>query len=195
MTVKLAAICVLAALAASGQGVRVQATPEPMAVMESLGMRSLGLWSVALCSEAAVPRIVTREQLILALPTVRIVATERAKAALQYAQGRTWQARMASGIRYVLMGGTAGSALLAVRQNDSGRPACRYCAAATATLAVSTVFADQVARRLDSEVPALAPFLAGVSDEPLSLAPGACGTRTVFAALQSGAHVTMAVIP
>lgn len=40
----------------------------------------------------------------------------------------------------------------------------------------------------------LAPYLAGLSDEPLTLGPGQCGSRTVFAALVHGAKQIEAVI-
>jgi hypothetical protein len=51
-----------------------------------------------------------------------------------------------------------------------------------------------VARRLESQVPALTPWLAGLEDGPLVLPPGACGSRTVFAAKQPKVSVVEAVI-
>lgn len=162
--------------------VRILATPEPMAVMQSLGMRTLGLWSISLCNDTASPVTISRERVILALPAVRIVSTERARAALAYAQGRTWQARAAGVMRWGLMGSTVGAALAGTNKQ------------VIAGLAVGALLADQVARRLENEIPRLDPWVAGLSDEALTLGPGQCGSRTVFAALQRGAKVTDAVI-
>lgn len=162
--------------------VRILATPEPMAVLESLGLRTLGLWSITVCSEAAVPVTLPRERLVLALPAVRIVSNERARAVLAHAQGRAWQARVAGVIRYALLGSTAGTATARTQGN------------VVAGLALGVVLADQIARRLESEMPALAPWLAGLEESPMILPPGACGIRTVFAALQHGAKPVEAVI-
>lgn len=164
--------------------VRILATPEPMMeVLKSLGMKGLGLWVVTACSESGLPVTLPRERLILALPTVRIVSTERARAALEYAQRRTWQARAAGVIRYGLMGSTVGTAAAGSQKT------------VIAGLALGAILADQVARRLENEIPRLDPWVAGLSDEPLALPPGACGTRTVFAALQRNAHVVEITIP
>jgi len=177
--VRLAAI--LLALPLWGQ-VRLIATPEPMAVMESLGMRSLGLWTVSLCSESPAPVVVPRERLVLALPTVRIVPNDRARAALQYAQERTWQARTAGVMKYILLGATGATALAKTNPN------------VVAGLAVGTGVAMEVARRLEGDTPVLTPWLAGLDDGPLVLGPGQCGSRTVFAAKQPNVKVVEAVI-
>lgn len=162
--------------------IRILATPEPMAVMQSLGMRTLGLWAISICNDTASPVTIPRERVVLALPVVRIVSSERARAALEYAQRRTWQARAASAIRYGLMGSTVGTAVAGSQKT------------VIVGLAFGAVLADQVARRLENEIPRLDPWVAGMSDAPLVLGPGQCGSRTVFAALQHGARQVEAVI-
>jgi hypothetical protein len=164
-------------------GVRVRATPEPMSVLEALKLRTLGLWSLSVCNETAATRTLARERLVLALPSIRIVGNDRARSALEYARGRTWQARTASVIRYGLLGATASTALAGSQKR------------VIASLAAGALVADQVARRLDADTPALAPWLAGLSDEPLVLNPGACGSRTVFAAPMRNARVVEVTIP
>lgn len=163
--------------------VRILATPEPMAVVRSVGLRDMGLWSAAVCNDSAVPVSLQRERLVQALPTVRIISSERARAVLAYSRGRTKKAVAARVIRYVLIGATAGAGLAQVP------------ARAVGYLAVGLGVADQVAARLDNDVPSLAPLLSGMSDEPLALGPGQCGSRTVFAALQIGAKPIEAIIP
>jgi hypothetical protein len=145
-------------------------------------MRTLGLWSISACNETAAAITLPRERLVLALPSVRIVSNERARAALAYAQGRTPAARAAGVIRYLLLGGTVAGAAVGSRKE------------AVAALAGAALLADQVARRLDSEVPGLAPWLAGLEDGPVTFGPGACASRTVFAALVHGAKPIEAVI-
>lgn len=160
--------------------VRIKATPEPMVVLRSLRMRSLGLWTLAICNDSEQDVALSRERLTLAFPPssgLRIVSSERAREALAYAQRRTWQARVASVMRYGLMASTAGTALAGSQKN------------VVSGLALGAVLADQVARRLENEIPRLDPWLAGLSDDPLTLGPGQCGSRTVFAALQKEAHV------
>lgn len=175
------ALLTLACLPLWGQ-VRLIATPEPMVVMQSLGMRTLGLWTISLCSESAVSVTIPRERLILALPTVRIISTERARAALVYAQERTWQARTVSVIRYGLLGSTVGTAVAGTRKG------------VIVGLAAGALLADQIARRIESEIPRLDPWVAGLDDAPLVLGPGQCGSRTVFAALQRQARVVETTI-
>lgn len=176
------ALLLLIAGPLAGQ-VRILATPEPMEVLRAVGLRTLGLWTVTACNDSPRATMLPKERLMLALPSVRIVHTDRAKAVLSYAQGRQPRARAVQVIRYALLGAAVASGFA------GGSPA------ASAGLAAGAGFADQFARRLEAETPSLAPWLAGLSDEPLRLDPGSCGFRTVFAALQRGARPVEVTIP
>ncbi len=102
---------------------------------------------------------------------------------LRAARDRQPRARAVQVIRYALLASAVAAGFA------GGSPT------AGAGLAVGAGFADQFARRLESETPALTPWLAGLSDEPLRLEPGACGMRTVFAALQRNAKPIEVTIP
>lgn len=171
----------LLAFPASAQ-VRILATPEPMSVLRSIGLRDLGLWHLAVCNDGAASVALPRERLLLALPSVRIVSNDRARAVLEHSRGRTRKAVAARVVRHLLLGATAGAG------------AAQVPARAVGYLALGFGVADQVAQRLESEIPSAAPILAGLSDDTLTLNPGQCGSRTVFAALQTGARPVEAVV-
>jgi hypothetical protein len=170
----LLAILVLA-FPAGGQ-MRILATPEPMEVVRSVGVRGLGLWHLTVCNDSEAAVSLSQERLRLALPGIRIVASDRARAVLTYSRSRTRTAVAARVIQYLLMGAAPAAGF-------SGVPT-----PVVAGLALGIGVANQMAARLDSEVPPLAPLLSGLSDEALALGPGACGVRTVFAAPVHGAR-------
>ncbi len=178
----LAILWLLLAPALVGQ-VRILATPEPLEVLRSIGVRGLGLWTLTICNDSPAPLLLSRERLQLALPNIRMVSNERARSVLMYYRGRRPAARAAQVLRYAAMGATIGAGF-------AGLPA-----SAIAGLAIGTAGADQYSRILESQLPGLDPLVGCLINESMALGPGQCGTRCAFAALKHGAAPTETEIP
>lgn len=164
---------------------RVLATPEPPEVLKALNLRGLALWDVMVCNDGATHLNVAPERIRMLLPALRVVDPARAQAVLQTAVKRSKAATAARLLGY--------GAALATTFTGSGMIAAN--AKTVASLALGTVVLTQGQKWTEASVPDTTPYLSNGLTAPIDLNPGACATRTVFAARTRGAKPLQASEP
>ncbi len=152
--------------------VSAQFSPEPMAVMSSLNIRSMGLWSVRMCNDGAAPVLLPEERIYMAAPGLSLIMPVRARAILLTRQASTQKATVVRYIKYGLIGAAGLTGFGAVAASTT----------VIASLASGAALAGEVQRTLELEIPSIAPFADSLLEGPITLPPGGCATRTAFAA-------------
>lgn len=162
---------ILLALPLTAQ-VTVQYTPEPMAVLESVHVRNVGLWSIRACNDGAEAVALSEERLYIAAPGIRLISSNRARLVVIAGAKRSKKAIAAEWIGWGLMGATALTGFGPISATQS----------VVAGLAMGGGFASAVKTRLESAAPDISPFVADLLSGPVSIPVGGCVSRIVFAA-------------
>jgi hypothetical protein len=164
--------------------VRITSTPEPISSLYPvLHTKRIGLHTLRMCSQGAVPVTIPPEQIFMALHELPVISVDRAVTIINDAYSHNPKLQFA---RYVTFAGL-GAAFVA----SGGFSAI---AAATprviAGIAAGTAGAQMYADKLKGEVPQLGPFLGSVLNGNVTLAPagadGYCATKTVFSGVIHG---------
>lgn len=151
--------------------VTIQYSPEPMAVLESVHVRNVGLWTVRACSDSAVT--LPEERIYMAAPPqLHLIGSDRARLVIMAGAKRSKKAIAAELIGWGLMGATALTGFGPI----SATPRV------VAGLAMGSGLAGSIKTRLEGAAPDISPFIAKMLAGPVSIAAGGCETRVVFAA-------------
>jgi hypothetical protein len=110
----------------------------------------------------------------MALPTVRFVQPDRARAIIVAGVGKSKKAIAAKWINYGLMGAIPMTAWGPIAASKT----------IIGAIGVGASIGGQVQKSLEGQLPDLTPLFATALTAPFALAPGACDTHTVFNAKQ-----------
>lgn len=152
--------------------VTVQFSPEPMAVLESVHVRNVGLWSIRACSDGPAVTIAEERFYMAAPPQLHLIGSDRARLVIMAGARRSKKAVAAELIGWGLMGATALTGFGPI----SATPRV------VAGLAMGSGLAGSIKTRLEGAAPDVSPFVAKMLAGPVSIAAGGCETRVVFAA-------------
>lgn len=151
--------------------VTVQYSPEPMAVLESVHVRNVGLWTIRACADSAVT--LPEERFYMAAPPqLHLIGSDRARLVIMAGAKRSKKAVAAEWIGWGLMGATALTGFGPISATPK----------VVAALAMGGNLATTVKTKLEGAAPDISPFVAKMLSGPVSIAAGGCETRVVFAA-------------
>jgi hypothetical protein len=170
----LAILCAVAVLAqaslappGTAGGVRVQFAPEQLPA--GAGLRGMYPWAVRVCSTSAAERSIDPEAVYMASGAIPVKSPARVRLAFAAAPKRTKKAIAAEWA----------TEAVAIASGLTGFGAVAASTKVVGSLAVGVYLGGRVSKRL-SETEDLAPYLDGLLDSKITLAPGACATRTLF---------------
>jgi hypothetical protein len=127
-------------------------------------------WDAMICSNSTAPLTIAPERILMASPELQAIAPARVRNLLEHAKATNWKSQV---VQYVALGGTVAVAV-------TGFGAVATSVTTVASIGLGTDIAFIWSNKLKGELPNLAPFLDNMLEEPISLAPGMCATRTVF---------------
>lgn len=161
----------LAGCAASAQTFEAMATPQPEAVLASLRITQLGVWSIRVYNSGSTQPTFPPELLLMQFPTVHWVDSGVALSVLTAAQAASPSQRVAQIITIGtgVAGVFGGSGIVAMSKSILG------------DLAAGSLTANYIAGQLKTLAPNISAFTGNLCNVPVSLAPGAALTCTMFA--------------
>lgn len=162
--------------------VTVQYSPEPAAVLKTVHLRGFVLVDIRACVGPNAPgTTLAAERLLMAAPPeFRLIGANRAQLVLQAGRKKDKKVIAAEITGWALMGGAALTGFGPIAATPK----------IVASLATAGVLANQVKTKLEGEAPTLEPFLSQLLSGPVTIAPGGCETRVVFAAASKGLKPT-----
>jgi len=164
--------------------VTVACTPQPMAVMNALHVKTMGMWTCFLKNkDAAAGRTVRVADVYTAVLSIRPIDPANAILVLSDRQAHSTASKVVKALTLAAQGG--GIALGFLSKSN----------VAWATgLAIGGAALPQVITIATGEVPSTAPYTQSLLAAPVELAPGGDAVRTVYAAKQKDpAPVTVAI--
>jgi hypothetical protein len=177
------AVGLLVSLSAFGQIIKLQATPEPMAVTSSLKLKSIGRWKVDGCvSTAATDFSLPIQRVTMAFPQVAFLSPADANTVLTTQQSRSFWSVFLVALSWA---GKGGSIALAVISKSN--------IAWSTGIGIGFSALPEIVRLAQGQVPSVAPFLSTL-EWPLKLAPGDCFTEHLFAAKMKNPQPVQAVV-
>lgn len=162
-------LAVLASLMPAKAQVTVAASPQPMSVMSTLHVRTVGMWTVFIENNGPAARTLAAEDLYIALLNLRPVDPANAAIVLGDQVSRSAGARI---VRVLTMAGQATAIGLAFASKSN--------AAWAAGLGLGSAALPQVITIAQGATPTAAPFLGSILNTPITLGPGQAITRTIF---------------
>ena len=199
---KLSAI-LLAGISLAGvqaQTFEALATPMPEAVLSNLNITQLGVWSISIVNTGTTQPAIPIETLLMQFPSVHWVNPALGSTILTTAQGASTSQRIAQII-------TIGAGVAGV---FGGTGMIAMSKAVLGDLAGATVTGNYIASQLKTLAPNIGPISATLCTTPITVAPGAGMTCTMFAdptdaataavgpvtgALAMGAQASTPVVP
>ena len=178
------AACLLFATAPVHGQASLLFTPQPLRTSRSLGIKNVGLWTVEVCNDSDKPLSIPQERILMAAPALWALDHATALAMLQ--QNRVHEPHL---IASTLL---QQSLILATVLVAGGMITAS--ARALASLTIGSTAVQQVAGDLKGQIPDLTGIQNNLLEPSLSLAPGACATRTVLGGLHKGATAIPAKI-
>lgn len=166
----LALFCLVALVNSAGAQVLVAVSPQPQAVMNSLHVRSMGMWTVFVRNNGPAARTLSADDVMIAALPIRPIAPENAVTVLNDRQSHSTPAKLAKAAS--LASQLTGIALGLVSHANLSW---------AAGLTLGGGAAQQLLPILTGEVQSTAPFTSGLLTQPVTLAPGATARFTVFA--------------
>jgi hypothetical protein len=164
--------------------VRIGCTPEPIAVMQSLHVKTMGQWACFLRNDGTAARTLAPEDLYLAILAIKPIDPASAIIVLSDHQAHSTAATIVKVLG--IAGQLSGVGLsLASRAN----------AGLGTGLAIGGGFLQPVLTIAQGQVPSTAAFTSNLFASPLTLPPGGAATKTVFAAKQKAPAPISAVLP
>lgn len=164
--------------------VTVQFAPEPMAVLQAVNVKNVGLWTVRACSETAIT--LPEERLYMAAPPqVHLIGSDRAKLIIMAGPRKSKKAVAAEWIGWGLMGATALTGFGPI----SATPRV------VAGLAMGSGLATTVQSKLTADAPDMTPFIGQMLNGPVSIPAGGCITRVAFASKMKNPQPVTVTIP
>ncbi len=183
--VPIVVLLLVAAPSAQAQ-VSVQYSPEPMAVLGALNVKSVGIWSVRACNDGTQLVSIPEERIYMAAPAaIHLITPDRARSLVLASVGKTKKARAAEYIGYGLMIATPLVGFGPVAASKT----------VIASLGLATGVAAEFRQQFQSQTPDLSPFFGNILQGTLSLSPASCTTRTAFAAKMKNPQPVFAKIP
>jgi hypothetical protein len=171
-------VAMLSILAGSAAAqVKVACSPEPIAVLNALHVKSMGQWACFVTNAGPSVRTLSPEEIYTAIIAVKPIDPASVAMVLADNQSHTTSGKIVKVLS--IAGQLSGVALsLASKAN----------AQVGTALAVGSGFLPQVLSVAQGQVPSTAPYLTQLLSAPITLAPngqpGAALTKTVFAAKQ-----------
>jgi len=162
----------LAAILPAYCQVTVQFAPEPMAVLQSVNVKNVGLWTVRACTTGPSVTLAEERFYMAAPPQIHLIGSDRARLVVMAGAKRSKKAIAAEWIGWGLMGATALTGFGPISATQS----------VVAALAMGSSIAGGVKSRLESGAPDLSPFIGQMLSGPVSIPTGGCVTRVAFAA-------------
>jgi hypothetical protein len=153
--------------------VRVACSPEPLAVMASLHVKTMGQWACFLRNDGSTPRTVAPEEVYMAIIAIKPLDPTSAGLVLTDRQSHSVASTV---VKIVSIAGQLSGVALSL--------ASRANAGLGTGLAIGSSFLQPVLSVAQGEVPSTAAYVANVLNSPVTLPPGGAATRMVFAARQ-----------
>jgi hypothetical protein len=146
-------------------------TPEPEAVLANVHITTLGVWSVRVCNDGTTTPTIPPEMLLMEAPAIHWVEPSLAVAILSQKVADSTPQRLAKiiTIGVGVAGVFGGSGIITMSKAVLGE------------LAAAGLTGTYIASQLQTLGPNITPFVNTMLNTPISLAPGACGTYSMFA--------------
>ncbi len=159
-------------------------TPQPLRTSRSLGIKNVGLWTVLVCNDSAQALSLPQERILMAAPN--LWALDHATALTMLQQNRVHEPH------FVASTLLQQSLILATILVAGGMITAS--SRALVSLTLGSTAAQQISSDLKGQIPDLTGIQNNLLETTLSLAPGACATRTVLGGLHKGATAIPAKI-
>lgn len=165
------AIALLCGASAYPQTFEVLFTPEPEAVLSSLHINQLGVWSIRVLNTGQTQPNIAPTMILMQAPNVHWVEPGLALSILTAAQAATPAMRIAQIITIGtgVAGVFGGSGIITMSKTVLG------------DLAAGSLTANYLGTQLKTLAPTIAPFSSTLLTGPVSIAPGADAVYTMFA--------------
>lgn len=164
--------------------VRVACTPEPLAVMNSLRVKSMGQWALFMRNDGDTARTIQPEEIYMAIISIRPIDPASAITVLSDRQSHSTAARV---VKVLSIAGQLAGVGLALASKAN--------ATVGTALAVGSGLLQPVINIATGEVPPTGAFTVNLLASAITLPAGGAATRTVFASKQHAPAPISVVLP
>ncbi len=160
-------------------------SPLPLRTSRTVGIRSVGLWTVLVCNDGPASVNLPEERILMAAPTLLALDHATALAALKQSHVRDRSVVIANLLQNAVF--------LASIFTAGGLIAASPRIVVSLTLGASG--AMQLANAIKGQAPDFSAIQANLLETTLPLAPSACATRTLLAGIHKGVQPVAATLP